>query len=687
VLDNKIGSLASLTTSNKTSVVNAINENASSLADMATNYVAASKYGFKADYVGTPQYDGQDGTRITCTDNTTAFAAMLDDCIAKKNLTVYFPRGQYGIKTGNIVKNLTGCTLTIIGDGVESSIIDFVKEDASKTVYVDENNANFIAKITNANQIIIKDIHIKATTNRNNVNGNQGDTNAVYYGSVWGLILDTFNYLKCERVKVSRFNYRGISTFKTGATSNATCNPLVEIIDCVGTENKGSGFWLKYIKEVRVKGGEFSYNGQLGTIGTGYGVTCQMYVGRVIVQGGYYHHNYRKGFDTHGCLNVTMKDVIFEDNVLYNFAILGWAVYTTTNRVDINNVNMLRIDKTWLKSCYQACVNNGFTSQVRGILFAINEQTQAGSYQNILQKVYINNLNIKGGYCGDEETQNQSGIGITILAPVADIRIENSDWDLTDWKVNSNSVYSSMPIQIDPSTLYFNKSSIKWLEDSNWTTDKGSLFVGLGMANRTYQLKDTKFELNNCYLFAQTGVGGTIQPPGDSSNTTRIFENLTVTWITLPALTTDRKLFGEQADLYPKTVDNVKARINGIQYTPSLSQYFKDDKAQRVTVGTAITTTGTSVIDIILDGSVTSYTLEVDGFNDYLRVVTDTVKTNGSLITFKSRTTFTDTDGRTKTRITLSNNATINAVTYYVRARISGNQNSWGIEKINYLGS
>jgi hypothetical protein len=49
VLDNKIGSLASLTTSNKTSVVNAINENASALAESTQIKGTTQSIVFNAD--------------------------------------------------------------------------------------------------------------------------------------------------------------------------------------------------------------------------------------------------------------------------------------------------------------------------------------------------------------------------------------------------------------------------------------------------------------------------------------------------------------------------------------------------------------------------------------------------------------------------------------------------------------
>src|SRR5690606_9810966 len=119
---------------------------------------------------------------------------------------------------------------------------DFIKEDDTKTSYVRPHQANKIAEIQNAEQIIIKDIHFKGTTNYNNVNGNQKQNEAAYFGSVWGLIFKDPRHVKIERVKVSRFNYRGLTTV---AGNKNKLIPLVHIIDCVGLENKGSGFWIE----------------------------------------------------------------------------------------------------------------------------------------------------------------------------------------------------------------------------------------------------------------------------------------------------------------------------------------------------------------------------------------------------------------------------------------------------------
>jgi hypothetical protein len=661
----------------------------SSLAQSAKDYVSASKYGFVADYVGIPQYDGNDGSRITCTDNTASFAAMLDDCIAEKNLTVYFPRGHYGIKTGNITKDLTGCKLTIIGDGTDATIIDYVKEDNTKTSYVGTSNANRIATIKNADKVIIKDIHIKATTNRNNVSGNQGGSNDVYYGAVWGLIFETFNHLRMEKVKVSRFNYRGITTHKPIVTSNSDCNPLVEIIDCFGTENKGSGFWINRVQEVKVIGGEFSFNGQLGIGGTGYGVTCAEYVGKAIVKGSYFHNNYRKGFDTHGCLSVTLDNVIFKDHIVYHTAILGFDIFQTDNTLTFNNLLMLQgqtvEDRAWLKSCYDALLANGLTGY-RFCPIAIFDTNSALVPRTYLKKVLFNNINLKGAYNGYDVITMSNNAALNITAPSAVVTIDNSIFDFTDWRPNTEALNASCPISVDVLSLSINKTNITWVEDATYRTFKGALILypNSGIANRSVKFIDTRINLNNSYLLGRYD-DGVVGDPLANASTTRVFDNVTVSWVTLPStLANETKYFGEVTDIYPKKVNNVKATVGDYTYNLPLGKYFNDTKGQFLSITNAIST-GVDILEIILENNVTTYAIEVEAFNDYLKVVNDTIKTDGISITFKSRASFVDTDGRTKTKITLSSKAGISAGSYYVRANVRGSQGSWGIERFNKL--
>ncbi|MBX6146788.1 hypothetical protein ISD37_33220, partial [Pseudomonas aeruginosa] len=64
--------------------------------------ISLADFGAVADYSGTPEYDGNDGSRITATDNTAAFSALIAEAISRGDACVHIPAGHWGIKTGQL---------------------------------------------------------------------------------------------------------------------------------------------------------------------------------------------------------------------------------------------------------------------------------------------------------------------------------------------------------------------------------------------------------------------------------------------------------------------------------------------------------------------------------------------------------------------------------------------------------
>jgi hypothetical protein len=675
-LDSEVGT--------NTSQIESVNEQ---LADI----MSCKQYGFVADYTGTPQYDGNDSTRITTTDNTTAFSKMLDDAKTKGSLRVYFPAGHYGIKVGNIIKDLSGCNLTIIGDGIDQTIIDFIHEDTSHTTYVDEDHANYIARITNINNCIISNLTLKATTNYGNLNDFQGD-NFDYHGAVWGLIIENFNLLRCENVKVTQFNFRGITANNTklGNGASTVANQKVELINCQGIQNRGSGFWIKFTKKLIIDGGEFAYNGLQGHVGTGYGVTASAEVQDVIIQGTpYFHHNYRKGLDTHTWCNLTVDSAVFEDNVLFDIAWLGYTGYTDMTSVTINIKGTFRhgdtdAGKAWLQSCYQAIVtrNDPGMGDERYTCIKIDDTTKPivklATIQCSLQTAYNGSSII-----GDLVPYSWA---FCLQVPVGELRIVNSNINLKDWTITGTTkALNACPFNIACTKIKISHTEITWLEDATFAGNYSCLFYG-SITNMEIVYRFVTFNLNNCYIFCGINNNAIIDP-GDSANTIRTLENVMFRWMKLPGNSDNRKLLGSQTS-YARNFKNVSAYINGVYFniTPGIIYDYKFDSAAYGGHN------ATDFLQILIDNQPNYYTIEVWTYNnDYIKISNGSLVTDGTNITLDSITAITDTDGRAKlkvllkTKVYVASSAHDNIEIKLKGSTATGGQISWGIESYTVL--
>lgn len=524
----------------------------------------ATQYGFVADYQGVPNYDGLDVNRVTATDNTDAFTRMLDDAIEKKNLTVRFGKGHYGIKTGNITRDLTGVTLTVIGDDLENTIIDFIKESDVFREYVNPTQANVIANLNNPEQIIFKDICIKATTNYNNIGGDQKNGDSVYWGSVWGFNINHPNKVKFERVKVSHFNYRGLNVNSPGHTSIDGLIELVEIVDCVGFHNKGSGFWVNDTKLLHVKGGEFSYNGQFGQVGTGYGVTASAWVEKCIVDGGSYHHNYRKGFDTHGGLSVELNNVRFNSNAWTHWYVDSISGnYSTSDRVIINNITMEQSDINFLRNHYLELIKTEQTH--KGLQFFVRDSNQR------IKEVIFNNVNMLSAYNGYdvlpwENNENQ----MKIDTPVARLEFNNSNMDSRNWdrSLGTISMRDASPYRFVFETLkiinthFFHTGNMQHAT----TGGKTSLFDIDTYKNKFIVLSNATIFLNNGYIFGMVSDSTVdVALPEQDATGSLFINNVTVKWSQAPTDVYSYRYFGNPA----LSVRNNLALFNGNTVLPS----------------------------------------------------------------------------------------------------------------------
>lgn len=445
-------------------------------------------YGGVADYTGTPQYDGNDASRVTATDNTTAFQNLINAAIAAGHDSVRIPAGHWGIKTGNIAFSNFN-KLRIYGDGIGVTILDFFKEDTTGNTYVTDATAQAIASFTTGNVLEFADMTIKATTKGGVVNGTTGPANvdAVYYGKIWGFKVNNVKNVFMNNVRVERFNYRGFSIY--GASTEK-----VKLIQCEGFYNVGSGYWVVDADLLEINGGEFAYNGIFGNTGTGYGVTGSSYIGEMISIGAYYHNNYRKGLDTHGCANFTAIGNIFEDNVLYHLAAPNWVP-----PVGVSDAQFLikgnkfsngetATSRSFLQTCYQQLITNGFnnTGGVLGSIVSITDQASNGTRLNKIERIEFSDNNVTAHYNGAAlATFGPSASGYPFNMWVKDsgkVVWSNNTIDLTGCQMPSpNTVYGMTPILIPFGSWLLNGDLIKWPETAEYTNTSYSVLTPVSL--------------------------------------------------------------------------------------------------------------------------------------------------------------------------------------------------------------
>lgn len=436
------------------------------------------------DYAGTPLYDGQDGARVTASDNTLALSVLISRAMADGSGVVRIPAGRWGIKAGNLsFANFD--RIVFVGEGIGVSILDFVKEDATKIGYVDNEGvraANCIAKFDTGNHIEFRNLTIKATTRAGIVSGASGPANAaaVYYGAVWGFKIKNVGEIVFDRVRVERFNYRGISVY-------GTATKKVSILNCEGRHNTSTGFWVSDAQLLEVKGGEFSYNGIRGEPGTGYGVTASANVGKVVVKAAHFHHNYRKGLDTHGCGGMDVSGCTFEHNVVFHLAAPNWnvpsdisdVIFTITGNTFNNGGDSA--GRAFLADAYGAMVSNGYVGQgiYQGGIVSIVDVDATSTRQSKIKRIEFHGNTVIAHYNGFALAA-WSGTESTYA-----LEMWVRDDGLVSWKGNrinleglkfpaSGQSSAAIPISIPFGSWELDDDKVSWPEDASFANSNYS---------------------------------------------------------------------------------------------------------------------------------------------------------------------------------------------------------------------
>lgn len=361
-------------------------------------------FGGTPDYTGTPLYDGNDATRITATDNTPMLhEALTNGEVRNGVLHLHIPAGHYGFKGEKIILDpsiLPYHTLIITGDGEGITILDYIKEDDTGTGNTEQgDNAKELIRCEPGFKVVeLQNITLKCTTKTGFVNGTSSSDPsnwAIYNGTVWFAHIKQAESVILRSVTVERGNYRGLSI--DGISDSSPAVTTLKMYNCTGRYNTGSGFWLRGIKDSLVSNCYGYRNGNIGVTATGYGITFSQYCSNIIIEGGAYYENYRKGVDKHGGVgNITLKNVLLADNIIFQ---TSWdhqynSKYPTDSVTDMQLSDVTILFGRNLSFCNEALLAIDLVYR-NHITILLNDKEIDGSTAGKLRRVMMNNCCIE----------------------------------------------------------------------------------------------------------------------------------------------------------------------------------------------------------------------------------------------------------------------------------------------------
>jgi hypothetical protein len=417
------------------------------------------------------------------------------------------------------------------------------------------------------------------------------------------------------------------------------------------------------VKEVNIIGGEFHHNGQLGQSGTGYEITCSAQVGVLNIDKAKFYRNYRKGFDTHGCINVNVNNVVCKDNVIFHFAILNWSSIMPEGSIQINNIVLSngysKEDRDWLNEAYNA-LSPLNTSQKPGSLFTINDNKEDGTAStNLIKNITINNMKVLANYNGHNLYGNLNTYIINILA-------KESVLNLNDWALNlqgeprtPSTVYLASLCQIQAKEMHLNRVTAKNIPNMIYGTGgtkRGAFFLA---SPSIIRFNNVRFEGLTGYLFGVTSSGEIAANSGLDNNTKRLFHDCYFEWSDFPPVPmTDTRLFGYVAAT--TNTSHLSFRNTQIK-TPN--SYFKmpdrlgtDFETPFVKTNTSSISNGGVIVEFILEKVYNStFEFSLNGLGTL--IVSNDSSTQASLVILQDNVKygigtmahFVDTDGVERT--------------------------------------
>ncbi|HFG0171223.1 TPA: hypothetical protein ACGE6J_004433, partial [Escherichia coli] len=502
-------------------------------------------FGGIPDYTGAPLYDGNDASRITATDNTPMLLNALTNGIIKNNvLRIHIPAGHYGFSGDKIILDPTTLPykkIIISGEGEGVTILDYIKEDNTGTGNTEQgDNAKELLRFeVGFDHVEFQNITLKCTTKTGFVNGTPSSDPsnwAIYNGTIWFAHIKQAKKVVLRSVTTEHGNYRCLSIDGISETSPGVTE--LEMHDCTGRYNTGSGFWLRGIKKSRIFNCYGYRNGNKGVTATGYGITFSQYCSDIIIQGGAYYENYRKGVDKHGGIgNITMKDVLIADNIMFQTSFdhqyLGLYPGDVMTDMQLSNVDIEFGRNPDFCNEALSAIDLTFRNHISIVL---NDKLINGSTAGRLRQVRAKDCSIK--YLQGVTVPFNTYVCISEMAQEA--LLDNVSVDVRALQLDrtgNKDVYTLTTIGIGADNATLNIHGGQYLTADGLVRDlngnnSNSLFIGAKANSKIIIGGSAEFDLVNHVLLGSTGSGRAFEYTGqrkidDCSFKVRNLQNVT----------------------------------------------------------------------------------------------------------------------------------------------------------------
>jgi len=274
------------------------------------------------------------------TDDTQAIRASVQ--ALSDNDTLYFPNGQYLVNSGKIEsKNKLEILIS------NKNNITVIGESSRSTIIVDAQNSYKHSQKNDYATFVIKDsknVDISHLTFKS-IAGFPASSRS-YDGRLSGLYCKGVENLHIHHLQALRYSNSGVVIH---ASSNVISKGI-RVNSSKLSRNRVAGLLVGSAEDVIVEDNNFSFNGQPGDGGTGYGfagVSGSKPI-RVIVRNNLAYNNIRKGIDFHAGYDIQILNNRVQGNGLYGIDVEGENIGGTIKIIGniISDMNPINAQKT-----------------------------------------------------------------------------------------------------------------------------------------------------------------------------------------------------------------------------------------------------------------------------------------------------------------------------------------------------